>query len=50
MQEQMYFPEGGVGSFLTLTWMKCLDNVLAFGQPRGINYGRRSKPHGSDGS
>ena len=37
MQEQMYFPEGGVGSFLTSNMDEMPDNVLAFGQPRGIN-------------
>tara|TARA_R110000772_G_scaffold115520_1_gene220358 strand:- start:1214 stop:2635 length:1422 start_codon:yes stop_codon:yes gene_type:complete len=37
MQERMYFPEGGVGSFLTSNMDEMPDNVLAFGQPRGIN-------------
>tara|TARA_R100000951_G_scaffold29136_1_gene25284 strand:+ start:6295 stop:7710 length:1416 start_codon:yes stop_codon:yes gene_type:complete len=37
MQEQMYFPEGGVGSFLTSNMDEMPDNVIAFGQPRGIN-------------
>ena len=37
MQEQMYIPEGGVASFLTSNMDEMPDNVLAFGQPRGIN-------------
>ena len=37
MQEQMYIPEGGVASFLTSNMDEMPDNVLAFGQARGIN-------------
>ena len=37
MQEQMYFPEGGVGSFLTSNMDEMPDNVLMFGRPAGIN-------------